>query len=814
MAMSQSLANSVSSSSAKPQVPAKRSGVETIKETSHQLRGTIALELVSDADHFNDQNKQLLKFHGTYQQDDRDARKNRHKDKLPPGAGAARLAGAEVTRHTSSGKEYIFMVRCKIPGGRLTAKQYLAVDDLAGAYGNGTLRFTTRQGIQLHGVLKEHLKETIAGINQCLLTTLGACGDVERNVMCCPAPHFQDGVHAQLQETAANIAAQLAPRTRAYHEIWLNGEPVRFDAATAPAANAPDSDLQAGNPGADTEPLYGKVYLPRKFKTGLALPEDNCIDVYGQDLGFLAIVQNGSIVGYNVLVGGGMGMTHGNENTFPMLARPICYVPVHAVMGMAEAVLKLFRDHGNRADRKRARIKYVVHDWGVEKFRRVLSEYVGGELQPPRPVEVSGYDPHHGWHPQGNGKWYYGLSIENGRVKDKGEHRLRSGLRTIIERFQPGLRITPLQDLLICDLDASDRDVIERILAEYGIRRPDELSTLRRHSLACPAVPTCGLALSEAERVLPGIIDQLEVELKRLGLQEEKLSVRMTGCPNGCTRPYQSDIGLVGRSGDKYTIFVGGQVLGNRLNFQLKDLMPLSEIVPTLKPLLEHFKGNRQLGESFGDFCHRLGVARLQALLPSEVSNGKDLKHLLSHQVKSETNGLAKSTPAAEVTHHPDGPHSSESPASIEPPVETRSEAVSSETALAGAAGEERPDYTLRLNTDGSVRETIIYFYGNDHRAAGAQPGDPLRREAVYLSRVDPYRLHSARKVSDTHFVGPAGQERRDYRFDYYPDGRISRTILFYYDENLRATDASPGSAIRRQVEHEGASQLISRSGP
>src|SRR5713226_586240 len=427
--------SAVSVSSAEVQAPPKRSGVETIKEASHQLRGTIALELVTDTDHFNDQDKQLLKFHGTYQQDDRDARKTRRKE--------------------GAGKDYIFMVRCKIPGGRLTAQQYLAVDDLAGAYGNGTLRFTTRQGIQLHGVLKEHLKETIAGINRCLLTTLGACGDVERNVMCCPAPHFHDGVHAQLQETAAAIAAQLAPRTRAYHEIWLDGEPLNLsgnsknqEPNSKTAAEVGSWNLVLGaSPGADTEPLYGKVYLPRKFKTGFALPEDNCIDVYGQDLGFLAIVENGSIVGYNVLVGGGMGMTHGNENTFPMLARPICYVPVHAVVGIAEAVVKLYRDHGNRADRKRARIKYVVHDWGVEKFRQVLAGYVGGELQLPRQIEVSGYDPHHGWRPQGNGKWYYGLSIENGRVKDEGNLRLRSGLRAIIERFQPNLRITPIQDL-------------------------------------------------------------------------------------------------------------------------------------------------------------------------------------------------------------------------------------------------------------------------------------------------------------------------------------------------------------------------------
>ena len=579
----------------------KRSGVEAVKETSRQLRGTIALELVTDSDHFNDQDKQLLKFHGTYQQDDRDARKTRRKD--------------------GEGKQYIFMVRCKIPGGRLTARQYLAVDDLAGAYGNGTLRFTSRQGIQLHGVLKSHLKETIAGINQCLLTTLGACGDVERNVMCCPAPHHPNGVRAQLQETAAAIATHLAPRTRAYHEIWIDGE--RFESGVR------SQESGVSGPESESEPLYGKVYLPRKFKTGLALPEDNCIDVYGQDLGLLAIVEDNSVSGYNVLVGGGMGMTHGNANTFPMLARPICFAPADQVLSTVEAVIKLFRDHGNRADRKRARIKYLVYDWGVEKLRQVLSGYLGGELQMPRPVEVHGYDPHHGWHAQGDGKWFCGLSIENGRVKDEGNFRLRSGLRAVVERFQPTLRITPIQDLLLCDLNADARSEIEKMLQEHGIQRPDQLSTVRRHSMACPAVPTCGLALTESERVMPGVLDQLEAEFRQLGLSEEKLSVRMTGCPNGCARPYQSDIGIVGRSGDKYMLFVGGQILGNRLNFQLKDLVPLAQIVPTLRPILEHFKNDRHPSESFGDYCHRLGSVRLQELLANEQAEPSKNGHVV-----------------------------------------------------------------------------------------------------------------------------------------------------------------------------------------
>jgi sulfite reductase (ferredoxin) len=562
----------------------KLSAVEGIKEQSRELRGTIAQKLQKEDDHFGDADKQVLKFHGSYQQEDRDARKNRSKEGV--------------------GKHYMFMVRCKIPGGSLTAEQYLAIDELAGAYANGTLRFTSRQGIQLHGVLKGQLKETIAGINACLLSTLGACGDVERNVMACPAPH-EDGIHAQLQETAHTLAAHLAPRSRAYHEIWLNGQPVNDSAAPA-----------------DIEPLYGKTYLPRKFKTGLALPEDNCIDIYAQDLGLLAVVEKGAIAGYNVLVGGGMGMTHGNHNTFPHLARPICYIPAGAVVATAEAVIRLFRDHGNRADRRRARIKYLVHDWGVERFREVLSGYMSGGLVPPRPIEVSGFDPHLGWHPQGNDKCYYGLSIENGRVKDQGSFRLRSCLRTLMSEFHPTLRLTPLQDILVCDLDSGARPGVEGLLADHGVLPPDRLSNVRKHSMACPAIPTCGLALTESERVLPAIIDQLELVLKRLGLENEPISVRMTGCPNGCARPYQSDIGIVGRSGDKFTLFVGGHILGQRLNFVLKDLVPRDLIVSILTVLLDDFARHRQGRESFGDYCQRLGADNLLALLEPAPGQG------------------------------------------------------------------------------------------------------------------------------------------------------------------------------------------------
>jgi sulfite reductase (ferredoxin) len=778
----------------------QRSPVEGIKESSRQLRGGIALELASDTDHFDDQDKQLLKFHGTYQQEDRDARKTRKKDGV--------------------GKHYMFMVRCKIPGGRLTADQYLAVDGLAGAHANGTLRFTSRQGIQLHGVLKSGLKETIAGINTCLLTTLGACGDVERNVMACPAPHYQDAVHEQLQETARLIAAHLAPRTGAYHEIWLNGKPV-----------------ENGAPVADHEPLYGKLYLPRKFKTGLALPEDNCIDVYGQDLGLLAIVRDGEIMGYNVLVGGGMGMTHGNADTFPYLGKPICYVPAPSALGAAEAVVKLFRDHGNRANRRRARIKYLVHDWGVDKFRDVLAGYIGGVLYMPKEVKVSGYDLHLGWHPQGNGQWYYGLSVENGRVKDEGHFRLRSGLRALIERVRPEIRLTPVQDILLCGLDGAARADIEKTLDEFGIARPEQLSNVRKHSMACPAIPTCGLAISESERALPGIINGLEDELERLGLGDEKLSVRMTGCPNGCVRPYQSDIGIVGRSGDKFTLFVGGHVLGHRLNFQLKDLVHRDEIVPTLAPILEQFKDERAPGECFGDYCHRVGLTRLQTLLlppaesyqidetPAEVPAAPALPvavNGLSAESRPVVAAVPEVSPALarpETAAVPVGvpqPQVTVAPAptpvpALAPPTPVAPTVVAptrkrSESCFAGPPGEERCDYMYRYNSDGSVRETVVYFYGADQRAASTTAGDPLRREAVYRGKVDVRRLFAARKLSDTLYVGDAGLELRDLRREYHADGRVDQTIVFYYEGDRRAADAPSGAALRRQEACEGDS--------
>lgn len=557
----------------------KLSPVEGIKAESRHLRGTIAEELADPAvDHLSESNKQLIKFHGSYQQEDRDARKNRSK------------AGV--------GKAYMFMIRLKLPGGRLTAEQYRAMDDIAGRHANGTLRVTTRQSIQFHGVLKESLKATIAGINDALLSTLGACGDVNRNVIACPAP-LPDPTRRQMQELAAAVAAHLAPKAggQSYHEIWLNG-------------------ARVGDPEPVEEPIYGKVYLPRKFKVGFALPDDNCTDILAQCLGYLAIRENGMPVGYNLYAGGGQGRTNGKTETFPHLAEPICFVEPDEVVAASEAVVKLFRDHGNRADRKRARLKYVVHDWGVERFREVLARgYWGKPLRMPKYAPITGLDLHHGWQPQGNGKWFLGLSVENGRVKDEGPMRLRSGLRAIVGRFGLSVRLTTQQDLLLCDISTADRPAVESMLNEYGIPRPESLSQVRKWSMACPAIPTCGLAITEAERALPAVVEQLGAVLAELGLADEAISVRMTGCPNGCARPYQSEVGIVGRGGTKYTLFVGGDSFGRRLNAELADSVPVEQIAPKLRAVFAAFKAERQGGEPFGDYCTRVGIGRLQSVI-------------------------------------------------------------------------------------------------------------------------------------------------------------------------------------------------------
>lgn len=552
---------------------------ELRKLNSHQLRGTIAEELKNDADDFQDDADKLLKFHGTYLQDDRDDRKAKNAD------------------GTKKGKSYIMMVRTRIPGGALTAEQFLAELDLCEKYGNGTLRVTTRQGLQLHGVLKKDVKAAIKGINDTMLTTLAACGDVNRNVMACPAPIY-DNVRDEMQAMSFRIAEHFKPKTTAYYEIWLRDE------------HGQETNACEFKPV--EEPIYGERYLPRKFKMAIALPEDNCVDIYANDLGLLVIHEAGKIVGYNVLVGGGMGRTPSAAKTFPAVAKPLCFVTPEQAIPVAEAVVKVQRDFGNREDRKIARLKYLIANWGIEKFKAKVEEYCGMNLAEPKPVEVTDVDDHMGWHEQGNGKWFLGVNVECGRIKDEGELRVKTGLRKVVEKYRMPLRLTALQGVILCDVEESQKADIDEMLTAHGITAAENLTPVRRYSIACPAFPTCGLSITESERIMPHLIDQIEIELAKHGLLKERISIHMTGCPNGCARPYTPDIGFVGKSVGKYTIFLGGNATGTRLGFIYKppvfdEAVPQEDVVPVLAPLFAYYKAERTPGESFGDFCHRKG---------------------------------------------------------------------------------------------------------------------------------------------------------------------------------------------------------------
>ena len=553
----------------------KPSAVEGFKTASDYLRGDIAKELVDGAPGFGKGSVQLLKNHGTYQQDDREQRKSRE--------------GAKSVREIS------FMVRTCVPGGKLTAAQLLSALDMGDELGNGTIRLTTRQTIQHHGIVKGDLKTFMQKVHANQMSTLAACGDVERNIMCCPAPVRGDSVREQMQAKLDELARHLAPRTRAYYEIWL----------TDPETG--EKERVAGGPEV-IEPIYGPTYLPRKFKTAFALPEDNCVDVYANDLGFLTVHENGKILGYNVLAGGGMGVTPSAAKTFPALAKRLGFVPPEDVLAIAEAIVKVQRDFGNRSDRKTARLKYTIHTMGLDAFRAKVEEYFGKPLAPCHPADVHGFDDHVGWHAQGDGKHFYGLNVENGRVHDTGSFRLKTALRSILRDVRPGVRITAHQSLLFTDLAAADRDRIAEILHAHGVKTSEEISTLRRWSMACVALPTCSLAVAESERVLPGLIDSLEPEVAKLGLERDAFTVRMTGCPNACARPYNADIGIVGRTAGKYTLFLGGRLLGDRLNELYKDVVPFEQLPREITAVLACYKAERKAGETLGDFCHRKGI--------------------------------------------------------------------------------------------------------------------------------------------------------------------------------------------------------------
>jgi sulfite reductase (ferredoxin) len=543
----------------------KESKVEAIKRNSHHLRGSIAESLTQDTSHFNKDDVNLLKFHGTYQQDDRDERHERRK------------AGQE--------EAWQFMVRCAIPAGVVTSEQYLAMTDLCDRYANGALRVTTRQGFQLHGVVKKNLKATIKRINESLITTLSACGDVERNVMGCPAP-LPDEPHRIVRQVARDIAVQLRPASKAYHEIWLDGE------------KALSTDQE--------EPFYGDQYLPRKFKTSIALADDNCVDVYNMDLGLVAVLEGERVAGFNVLVGGGMGMTHGKEDTAAKLAEPLGFVETENAIETARTVAAIFRDFGNRADRRHARIKYLIMERGIEWCRDEFQRRALFDLHPSRELPQPTYHDHLGRHPQEEGKWFYGVYIENGRIKDCERHHLKTALREIATRFKPGMALTPHQNLLLTGLNEQDVDAVEKLLDDHGVTPADKLTAARRFSMACPALPTCGLAMAESERLMPSVVDAFEAELEALGLRDEPLTMRMTGCPNGCARPYTADIAFVGRRPDVYHVYVGGGMPGDRVADLYAADVATQDLTDTLRPLLANWAKRRQNGESLSDFYRRI----------------------------------------------------------------------------------------------------------------------------------------------------------------------------------------------------------------
>ncbi len=558
----------------------KPSKVETAKQNSHYLRGTVAEVLASDAASFDHDDVQVLKFHGIYQQDDRDRRKGKHKD-------------------------YSFMIRLRLPGGRMTAEQYRRLDDVATTYThNHSLRATTRQSFQFHGVLKENLKQTMADINRALVSTIAACGDVERNVMASPAP-LAAPTHRTVQEMASQISDELAPASGAYYEIWLNGE---------------KAERREKTPHGE-EPFYGETYLPRKFKVGITLPDDNSIDVYTQDVGLIAVPDGDAIGAVNVLVGGGLGMTHRKEDTFARLGTRLGSVPTEHAADAVKVIASIFRDHGNRSDRRHARLKYLIEAWGMDKFRDEFidrAEFPLHDWIDVGPMELNDYL---GSHEQGDGRYFHGVWVENGRIIDRGDRRTKTALRTIADQLDKPFILTPNQSVLIADLSGDEAETVQTILADHGVSTERELSGVRRYSMACPALPTCGLALAESERFMPDLIDRLEDELSRHGLEDERLTVRMTGCPNGCARPYTADLAFVGRKPGVYDVFLGGRLAGDRLAELYAESVDEGELVPTLRPVFDRWAKDRGPEESLGDFYNRVFARQADRTL---VTGSKD----------------------------------------------------------------------------------------------------------------------------------------------------------------------------------------------
>ena len=545
---------------------AKPSEVEETKRASRHLRGTLREALVDEAESgLSELDQRVAKFHGIYQQQDRDAR-----------------AAARLTRETPPAT---FMVRTKIPAGQLTADQYLAMDRLADEVVEGrSLRITTRQNFQFHGLLKGDLQPAIRRINEALLSTLCGCGDVERDIVAPPAP-LAHGGHRALHRLAAQLTEAMAPSTHAYHEVWLDGECV-------------DSSREE-------EPLYGPAYLPRKFKTGLGLPEDDSADVRGQDVGLVGIVEGDALRGVNVLVGGGSGLTHRKPETYARLATPLGFVDRENAVAAVQTIAAIYRDFGDRTDRRHARLKYIVEEWGIDVFRAEFERRADFPLHPW--VETPPLEPRDwlGLHPQGDGRFLYGIGIPNGRIIDDARHRWKTAIRKLVETFRPTVVLSPQQNLLLADLSEKDVQAVEKVLRAYALPTPDGLSTVQRHWLACPALPTCGLALAESERISTDVVLELERLFSALGVDDTPVAIRMTGCPNGCVRPYGADLGLVGRKPGHYDVFAGGGLDGSRLGELFAAGVPQDALAERLHPLVADWAARRRAGEGLGDYYDR-----------------------------------------------------------------------------------------------------------------------------------------------------------------------------------------------------------------
>jgi sulfite reductase (NADPH) hemoprotein beta-component len=549
------------------------SDVERIKRESNYLRGTlkeVMLDRISAG--IPDDDNRLMKHHGSYLQDDRDLRNERQKQKLEPA--------------------YQFMLRVRMPGGVATPEQWLVMDDLAEKYGNGTLKLTTRETFQMHGILKWNMKSTIQEIHAALLDTIAACGDVNRNVMCASNP-YQSEVHAEVYEWSKKLSNDLLPRTRAYHEIWLDEEKV---------AGTPEIE--------EVEPMYGPLYLPRKFKIGIAVPPSNDIDVFSQDLGLIAIVEEGKLVGFNVAIGGGMGMTHGDKETYPQLAKVIGFVKPEQIYDVAEKVITIQRDYGNRSERKNARFKYTVDRLGLETVKEELEERLGWSLGEAKPYHFDNNGDRYGWVKGNRGKWHLTLFVEGGRVADFDGYKLKTGLREIAKIHTGDIRLTSNQNIIIADVSAQKKKKINELIEQYGLTDGEHISALRRSSIACVALPTCGLAMAEAERYLPGLIDKIEEIVDENGLRDKEITIRMTGCPNGCARHALGEIGFIGKAPGKYNMYLGAAHDGSRLSKMYRENIGEEEILSELRVILSRYAKEREQDEHFGDFVIRAGIVQ------------------------------------------------------------------------------------------------------------------------------------------------------------------------------------------------------------